>query len=148
MYHMRAMSDFPTARHNGPLGPTTKGVDWVERAALGMSTLCLIHCLALPVLLAAVPVMAASLHLPADLHRWLLLFAIPSSSIALLTGCRLHRKVSPVLVGIAGLTLMAVSALMLEGTDREVPVSVAGSLLLVAAHLTNWRARHRQCGCP
>jgi MerC mercury resistance protein len=140
------MSDLPSVTRIAPVG-ATQGVDWVERAALGMSTLCLIHCLALPMLLAAVPVLAASLHLPADLHRWLLLFALPSSSIALLSGCRVHRKPGPLLVGLAGLALMATGALLLEGSPREVPVSVAGSLLLVAAHLANWRARHRHCGC-
>ncbi|MHA6720111.1 MerC domain-containing protein [Sphingomonas sp. RS6] len=122
-------------------------VDWIERAAVGMSTLCLVHCLALPVLLALLPGVSAWLHLPADLHRWLLMFAIPSSSFALLSGCRVHRSAGPLLTGIAGLSLMALAALLLEGTAREVPVSVAGSLLLVAAHVSNWRARHRQCGC-
>ncbi|MGN6819960.1 MAG: MerC domain-containing protein [Sphingomonas sp.] len=121
---------------------TTKYADWVERAALSASTLCLIHCLALPFVLAALPVLSSVGTLPVDLHVAILVFAIPSSLIALVIGQRGHLHAAPLLVGIAGLTLLALGALVFGAGALETPLTVAGSLTLAGAHVANWRLRH------
>jgi len=121
---------------------TTKYADWVERAALSASALCLIHCLALPFLLAALPMLAATVALPVDLHVAILIFAVPSSLVALVLGQRGHRAATPLIAGIVGLGLLSLGALAFGSTAAETPVTVAGSLTLAAAHLANWRLRH------
>lgn len=116
--------------------------DWVERAALGASALCLVHCLALPLLLAALPAFSTVLAIPESFHVWILAFAIPSSAIALYSGRTRHGATYPAVLGVAGLVLLAVGALPLASTRWDTIVTVPGSLLLAAAHLTNWRLRH------
>jgi hypothetical protein len=121
---------------------TTKYADWVERAALSASALCLIHCLALPFVLAALPVLSSVVTLPVDLHVAILAFAIPSSLAALVIGRRGYRKTAPLAIGIAGLTLLAIGALIFGSSALETPLTVAGSLTLALAHIANWRLRH------
>lgn len=117
-------------------------LDWFERAAASASILCLIHCAGLPLLLAVLPALSRVLALPESLHLWLLAFAVPASGSALFFGFRRHRTWSPVATGVAGLALLALGALLLEGGRYETLATVAGSLGLVAAHIGNWRRRH------
>lgn len=119
------------------------GTDWFERAAIGASALCLIHCTGLPLLLAALPALSKLIALPENLHVWLLVFAAPTSGAALFLGHRGHRAWLPLIAGGIGLALLAAGALVLLGGPFETPVTVAGSLLLVSGHVANWRLRHR-----
>ncbi|WP_174280283.1 MerC domain-containing protein [Sphingomonas bacterium] len=123
----------------------TTRVDWVERVAIGASAACLVHCLALPLLIAALPALSAVLDIPESFHLWALGLAIPAALFALLQGRSKHGDTGPLLLGLVGLTLMVLGALVVAET-AETPVTVAGSLLLAGAHLINWRRRHA-CGC-
>jgi len=117
-------------------------MDWVERAAIGASLLCLVHCLALPLIIAALPALSEILSVPESVHLWILAFAVPSSLLALLTGRASHGAAYPAFAGIAGLILLAIGAIAFGGTATETPVTVAGSLFLAAAHIANWHLRH------
>jgi len=116
--------------------------DWVERAAVGASALCLIHCAGLPLLLAALPALSKAIALPESFHIWVLGFAVPTSGAALLLGHKGHRARLPLVVGSIGLAFLAAGALVLLGGPYETPVTIAGSLCLVFAHISNWRLRH------
>jgi len=105
--------------------------------------LCLIHCAGFPLLLALLPAISKLTTLPESLHVWMLGFAVPSSALALLLGRARHRGTWPLIAGGVGLTLLALGALVLLGGPLETPVTIAGSLALVFAHLANWRLRHR-----
>jgi hypothetical protein len=118
---------------------TSRYADWVERAAFAASALCLVHCLALPLVLAALPVLSGILHLPEDIHRWVLLFAIPTSLTALVMGRQMGGPGYPIVMGLAGLGLLAVGAFV---PSIETPATVAGSVTLAFAHILNWRLRH------
>jgi hypothetical protein len=118
------------------------GIDWVERAAVGASALCLIHCIGLPLLLAALPALSSFLPIPESFHVWVLAFAVPTSALALFTGRHHHRRAHPLMIGAAGLILLATGALFLLGGRWETPVTVLGSLCLALAHIANWRLRH------
>ena len=121
---------------------TAPATDWVEKAAVGASALCLIHCAGLPLLLAALPTLSKLLALSESFHVWVLAFAVPTSGAALLLGHRWHRARLPLIAGGSGLGLLAIGALVLLGGRFETPVTVAGSLCLVFAHIANWRLRH------
>ncbi|MEI9851199.1 MAG: MerC domain-containing protein [Sphingomonas sp.] len=118
--------------------------DWFERAAVGASLLCLVHCAGLPLLLAALPALSSLIALPEDFHIWILGFAAPASGAALLLGVRRHRAWLPLAAGSLGLALLSAGALLLVGGPYETPVTLAGSLFLVFAHVVNWRLRHRR----
>lgn len=117
-------------------------VDLVERAAAGASLLCLVHCLLLPFVLAAMLAVASTLDIPESVHGWLLAFALPTSALALGAGYRDTRLAAPPAVGIAGLFAMGYAYLLHAGTSLETVWTVAGSLMLASAHLANWRNRH------
>jgi hypothetical protein len=119
-------------------------IDWVERAAAGASFLCLIQCAGLPLLLAALPALSRLIAIPEDFHVWILGFAVPASGAALLLGARQHRMWLPLAAGCLGLALLSAGALFLLGSPYETPVTVAGSIFLVIAHVGNWRLRHRR----
>ncbi|WP_156442860.1 MerC domain-containing protein, partial [Sphingomonas sp. CCH9-H8] len=82
-------------------------VSWFDGLAVGASVLCLIHCLALPIVIAALPALAARLDLGEGFHLGVLAFALPVSAVALGEGWRRHRGLTPLFVGAAGLVLLA-----------------------------------------
>lgn len=116
--------------------------EWVERAAMTAALLCLVHCLALPLLFAALPAVGLFLSLPENLHVWLLAFALPTSLFALVVGIIKHANPFPLLIGVVGLVLIALGAFTLARSSAETAITVIGSLCLAAAHLGNWRLRH------
>lgn len=118
-------------------------IDWIERAAVGASILCLIHCLALPILLAALPALSTILSVPESIHVWILAFAIPAAGAALVTGYRRHMARYPMVMGVIGLAFMAIGAFVFARQWLETPTTVFGSITLASAHVINWRLRHR-----
>jgi hypothetical protein len=127
---------------DGDPAPSAPAIDWVERAAVGASALCLIHCAGLPLLLAALPALSSLIAVPESFHVWVLAFAVPTSALALFTGRHHHRQVYPLMIGAVGLMLLAFGALLLLGGRWETPVTIMGSLCLAFAHIANWRLRH------
>lgn len=114
---------------------------WFDGFAVGASALCLVHCLGLPLLIAALPAIANRIDPGEGFHLIVLLFAIPTSAFALVEGWRRHRGLAPLFVGGVGLTLMAAGLAFEQWAAVETGVTVAGSLLLAGAHLANWRRR-------
>lgn len=130
------------------LGARTAAADLSERVAICASAACLAHCLLLPLALVLLPSLSVLVTVPESFHLWMIGIAVPSAFFALGLGWRRHRVAVPLVAGTAGLGLLAAGALIVGETAWEAPVTVAGSLALVAAHLGNWRLRHRAgCGC-
>lgn len=121
---------------------------WFDGFAVGASALCLVHCLGLPLLIAALPAIANRIDPGEGFHLIVLLFAIPTSAFALIEGWRRHRGLAPLFVGGAGLALMALGLAFEQWAAVEMGVTVAGSLLLAAAHIVNWRRRSLRAACP
>lgn len=117
--------------------------DLVEGMAVVAAAACLAHCLALPLLLAALPALSVAMPLPASFHVLALAVAVPTTSAALWLGYRHHGMPTPFAVGLSGLFLIALGATRFGETVLEVPITVAGSLLITGAHLANWRLRRR-----
>lgn len=115
--------------------------DWVERVAAGASFLCLIHCIGLPVLFAALPALTALIPLPETFHLWMLALAFPTSSVALIGGYARHARLVPLLLGGSGLMLLAAGALLWSGEALDTIATMAGALCLMFAHWANWRSR-------
>ncbi|MBS0331153.1 MAG: MerC domain-containing protein [Proteobacteria bacterium] len=113
----------------------------LDGSAMGLSTLCLAHCLALPLVASALPAAGAWAHAP-WVHVALIALAAPLAAAALLR--RVHGRWPPaalVALGGAGVGLLAWGAF---GPARsEVAVTVFGASTLVVAHLWNWRRTRR-----
>jgi hypothetical protein len=112
----------------------------LDGIAVAMSALCLVHCLLLPLLLILVPALTAFLAIPESFHRIALLFAIPTSILALAAGFRRHRSSLPIVIVAPGLALLAFGALGVEVPWQETLLTVAGALLLSLGHALNWRS--------
>jgi len=115
--------------------------DLIEGIAVGATIACLVHCLALPLLIAAVPVLSSALPVPEHFHLIALALAIPATAGALFAGYRRYRLAAPLIAGTVGLTLLAMGAVHWGETPLETPVTVVGSIAIAAAHLANWRYR-------
>ncbi|WP_163831461.1 MerC family mercury resistance protein, partial [Proteus mirabilis] len=73
-----------------PHASRTRTIDLVERAAVGASLLCLVHCAGLPLLLAALPALSRMVAIPEALHLWLLAFGLFDVFVLLWPGDILH----------------------------------------------------------
>ena len=111
---------------------------WLDWAAIGASGLCLVHCLALPLVIAALPALGDVAGSGA--HWVLLAFALPVS-LWVLARDRGPSAFAPFVIGVAGLSLMTLGVALFEGMPRETWFTVAGVLFVAAAHGLRWRRR-------
>lgn len=113
----------------------------LDRAAVALSGLCLLHCLA-GVALVGVFALSGGF-LAHQVHAVGLALAVPLALVALGRGVMHHGRIDVLLLGLAGLALMAASLLVDHGTAAEIGASVTGVVLLAVAHLRNLRAVRR-----
>ncbi|HEY0264434.1 MAG TPA: MerC domain-containing protein [Granulicella sp.] len=110
-----------------------------DTAGAAASTLCMIHCLLTPVILSVFPGIVSYLPGDAWFHRILAAGILLLGGAAFLPGLRLHRKLfllAPIAAGMALILFVAWSGESLS-EHVEVMLSIAGSLLLITAHLLN-----------
>ena len=115
----------------------------LDMSAIGLSGLCLIHCLALPLLAAFLPV-AGVVGENEWVHRALVVVAVPVSLLALV---RNHDRPGFALrfgVALTGIALLIAGALVEALHDFETILTVAGGLVLASAHLLNWFSHSRE----
>jgi hypothetical protein len=115
----------------------------VERATGWAAVVCGVHCLASPVLVLAVPVLA----LGEVVERTVLLVLLPLSVWLMWRGVRRHRRPGPCVPVAAGLLcwVAALLGVVGEGSGEAVVAAAGGALLFVGLQ---WSAREtRSCGC-
>ncbi len=107
------------------------------------SSVCAVHCVAGAVLAGTSAV--GMLFTDERVELAFTSVAVLVAATALSLGSRRHRRAAPLLLGLAGFVVIAIARL--GRTGAEVPLSVTGTGLLVAAHVVNIRAlrRHRAC---
>lgn len=126
------------------------GQELTDKFAIGLSMLCAIHCLILPLLLVLLPSLG-SLQLQNEaFHTWMIVAVIPTSIYALTMGCKKHQRYRLLFWGVSGLILM-VSAVFLGhevvGESGEKILTLLGTILVVIAHWGNFRRcqQHNTC---
>ncbi|MGB1139980.1 MAG: MerC domain-containing protein [Halioglobus sp.] len=121
-----------------------------DRAAIGLSLLCVVHCLALPVLLVMLPSLAG-LGLDDDrFHTWLVVVVIPLSAFALTLGCARHRNMNILYTGVAGLVVLCLAPLLghdMLGEMGERALTLAGAGLIALSHVRNFRLCRNGAAC-
>ena len=110
----------------------------LDASAISLSGLCLVHCLALPLVAALTPAVAAWARAE-WIHGAVVALAVPLSALAL---WRRGQRLAVILPAALGLALLTLGALHWPSHELETPITVAGSLALAAAHVANWRGRH------
>lgn len=128
-----------------------------DRTGLVIASLCLVHCLTLPVIVSMMP--AARVYLSSTwIEGAILLAGILVGSISFLLSFQKHRQKYPILLGTLGVSLLVWSlfggighlhigsTLLLSHFD---PLMVGGGAFLIAGHFGNIHACHCFCdkGC-
>jgi hypothetical protein len=113
----------------------------LDFAAIGLSGLCLVHCLGTSLLIGLI---AGSklfdLWHSELIHVVLLVIAAPLTLWTLARSYRCHGSGLALVLGIAGLKLMALALIFSTDSVVETRITVAGVILLAAGHLINLRA--------
>lgn len=113
----------------------------VDGVAMSLSGLCLVHCLALPVLAVSLPFLGVLAE--AEWVHWLFVaLAVPVSALALFAAP--GRRAPALLAGaVAGLALLAAGAAGWPAHQYETLLTVTGGLMLATVHALNWRRARR-----
>lgn len=129
---------------------TSIGLDRLRRIAdaAGMlaSGMCLVHCLALPLLVALFPLLGIGADDDA-FHVTMVGVAVVAALLALAPGYRMHRRPMVAAAGATGLACLASAAFLVGpryGETAETCMTVMGAALISLAHLRN-RACCRAC---
>lgn len=109
----------------------------LDASAVGLSGLCLAHCLAVPAAAAFLPVLGTWAE--AEWVHLAFLAAAAPISIAALARSGGWRAPSVLGLALIGIGLLASGALFAPGEGAELAMTVAGGLALAAAHTLNWR---------
>jgi MerC mercury resistance protein len=119
---------------------------YFDRIAIALSTICIVHCLAMPLLIALVPLAAVTLGTDGHFHWLMLWLVVPTSALGFALGLRVHGRVGLVVVGALAVAILAAVALWGHGrwdASLEVPINIAASVLLAGAHWQNFREVRR-----
>ena len=112
-----------------------------------LSGTCMLHCLALPVLVTLFPIVQGSLLEEQYFHLIMLGLILPTSLIALTVGCRKHKDPVTIALGATGLVTLTITALIgheLFGVLGERIVTTLGGLILASAHIQNYRCCRKE----
>jgi len=119
---------------------------YFDRIAIALSTICIVHCLAMPFVIAVLPLAAFTLGGDGHFHTLMLWFVVPTSVLGFGLGVRVHRRADIVALGVAAIAVLATTALWGHAawdSSVEVFANVGASLLLAAAHAWNFREVRR-----
>ena len=132
---------------------TTQAI--TDRLAIGLSLMCVIHCLAITSLVSLLPSMVALPLGNEAFHIWMVVAVIPSSAYALSLGCKQHQRYQLLILGSIGLTLLVLALVLGEeriGEVGEKILTVLGAGFVAAGHWFNFRLcqeqKHIDCASP
>ncbi len=124
----------------------------LDKAAVGLSMVCVVHCLLTPVAVVMLPALGATLLEDERFHYGLLFLVLPTSLLALGLGCRRHRHFEIVAMGLLGLFVLFLVLLLGEdvvGEGGEKIATVAGAAIIALAHVRNYSlCRDHDCRPP
>ena len=122
-----------------------------DRAGIALSGLCLVHCLALPLLAALLPVAGLGVCLHEGFHQGLAVVLIFTSAFAFVPGFLLHRKHIVFFWMVPGLAIFIFTSYFLHrlgGCALELPLNLFAGACLIRAHWLNrtFCRSCRECG--
>lgn len=124
---------------------SSNSTDWLDGAAVVLSGLCLVHCLALPLIVAGLPFLAEFSE--GHLHAQMLIVVLPLSVFALGIGFRRHRDRRVIAAGAIGMLLLTIGGTIAHdnyGIIADRTMTVLGAFTLATAHFYN-SALARRC---
>ncbi len=137
-----------------------------DTVAMSLAGICGVHCLLMPVVLIAFPLLGTTLFVDENFHLWMLFAVIPTTAIAVFLGCRKHKDRIVIALSVTGLLLLITGIIyghyFATGAcphcgghhhDTETTLLTAeswlttfGGVVMVSAHWRNWR-KCRKSNC-
>ena len=117
----------------------------LDRTGILLSGLCVVHCLALPLLITVAPFLGQFAE--GHLHAQMLVIVLPLSTGALALGFRRHRNGQIIIAGLVGMLLLALGGTVMHeqfGIVADRAFTMSGAIVLAISHWFNSRAG-RQC---
>ncbi|MGB0693903.1 MAG: MerC domain-containing protein [Pseudomonadales bacterium] len=118
----------------------------LDTAAVILSGICMLHCLALPVVLTIFPIFNVALLDEQTFHLVMLIVILPISLVALTIGCTQHKDRLTIVLGTTGLGVLMFTAVFGHeafGFTGERIITSIGGLILASAHIQNYRCCRR-----
>jgi len=112
----------------------------LDKVEIGFSAICALHCILLPVALIFLPSLSATFLGSEDFHKALLYFVVPSSTIALFLGCKMHGKNHVYVYGAVGIGALLIASFFghdLFGESREKFLTLLGAGIISLGHIKN-----------
>lgn len=106
------------------------------------SLLCVLHCVSTPLLIGYLSTVGLGFLGQEIFHQVLAVALLAVAVFAFLPGYRMHRRTSIVVTGVLGIFLLLTAGFAPEGllpAYADVTLTIAGSVLLVTAHVFNRR---------
>ncbi|MEM9937292.1 MAG: MerC domain-containing protein [Pseudomonadota bacterium] len=110
----------------------------MDATALTLSGLCLLHCLALPVLASTLPLFGVMAEAE-WLHRAFVLAAVPITGFAIMQPWRGADYIAFCILALTGISLLVAGAFVEPLEAHETLLTVCGALLVAAAHALRWQ---------
>ena len=112
-----------------------------DKLAIGLSSLCVIHCFATPLLLVLIPAGALASFDLESFHFWMVIAVIPTSIYAIALGSKKHKQLYVALFAVVGLATLICSVILGEhylGEIGEKLVTTIGGVIVAYSHYKNF----------
>lgn len=116
----------------------TRTQNTLDLSGVALSCLCLLHCMALPLLALSVPVLAVVSETE-WVHKTFVLLAVPVALLAIFTVQPARNITVIIALMIMGVSLLIAGAFIEALHDHETLLTVFGALALGSAHICRWR---------
>ena len=125
---------------------------YYDKFAIGLSLLCTLHCLALPLLMLLLPTVSAVFLADEGFHSYMVMMVLPISSFALWVGYKQHHSFKILLQGVTGLIILSITVLLGHeqlGEVAEKLLTLLGSSFICYSHYLNYKMCQQQehCDC-
>ena len=110
----------------------------VDRAGLWLATACAVHCLCMPLLLAALPFLAIRKEILGSLESVFVVTSVTLAAVNLCWGVRIHRAKGLFLLLGTAVALIVAGKLFAAGPGETLLIA-GGALGIAASHLLNRR---------
>lgn len=119
----------------------SRTTDVLDRTAIVLSGLCVVHCVAFPLLLAATPFLGQ--FTTDHFHAQMLIVVLPLSTVALAFGFRRHRNSRIIVTVVVGMLLLLLGGTVMHdqfGIVADRVFTISGAIVLGIGHWLNSRA--------
>tara|TARA_B100000767_G_C19758025_1_gene533890 strand:+ start:1839 stop:2237 length:399 start_codon:yes stop_codon:yes gene_type:complete len=122
-----------------------------DKAAISLSFICAVHCLAMPLIFLLLPSLAAIYFDDETAHLLMLFAVLPVSIFALTMGCTKHKDIVVFILGAVGLAILVTAVLLGHDALGELVEKVlilSGATIIALSHIRNHALCQRSdCDC-